>query len=82
MARSTAWNTGQAASVGNFNTGGPITSSPIVYNDILYVGSADHILYALMALKVWPEAQRPNSYPTIFQEAFCVQFFPGSVSSQ
>jgi outer membrane protein assembly factor BamB len=32
-----------------FNTGGPITGAPIVYNDILYFGSADHSLYALSA---------------------------------
>jgi outer membrane protein assembly factor BamB len=32
-----------------FRSGGPITSSPIVANDIVYIGSFDHNLYALTA---------------------------------
>jgi outer membrane protein assembly factor BamB len=32
-----------------FKSGGPLTSSPTVVNDVVYVGSFDHNLYALTA---------------------------------
>jgi outer membrane protein assembly factor BamB len=32
-----------------FKTGGPVTSSPTVVNGVIYIGSADHYVYALSA---------------------------------
>jgi len=32
-----------------FETKGPIMGSPMVYDDIVYVGSADHFVYALLS---------------------------------
>jgi len=32
-----------------FVTKGPITGSPLVYDDIVYIGSTDHFLYTLLA---------------------------------
>jgi outer membrane protein assembly factor BamB len=32
-----------------FETGGQITGSPIVFDDIVYIGSTDHQVYALFA---------------------------------
>ena len=32
-----------------FETKGPITGSPVVFDDIVYVGSNDHNVYALLA---------------------------------
>ncbi|HNH27469.1 MAG TPA: PQQ-binding-like beta-propeller repeat protein, partial [Anaerolineales bacterium] len=32
-----------------FETGGPITGSPVVLDDIVYFGSTDHHVYALFA---------------------------------
>ncbi|MGH2524519.1 MAG: PQQ-binding-like beta-propeller repeat protein [Anaerolineales bacterium] len=32
-----------------FSSNGPITSSPVIANDIVYIGSIDHHLYALAA---------------------------------
>ncbi len=32
-----------------FETGGLITSAPLIVNNLLYIGSCDHILYALYA---------------------------------
>ena len=35
-----------------FKTGGQVQASPVVANDIVYIGSTDHIFYALEA-KSW-----------------------------
>jgi outer membrane protein assembly factor BamB len=32
-----------------FGTEGAITGTPLVYDDIVYVGSTDHQVYALLA---------------------------------
>ncbi|HEY2979779.1 MAG TPA: PQQ-binding-like beta-propeller repeat protein [Anaerolineales bacterium] len=32
-----------------FETKGAITGSPVVFDDIVYVGSTDHNVYALLA---------------------------------
>jgi outer membrane protein assembly factor BamB len=32
-----------------FETKGPITGTPLVFDDIVYIGSADHFVYALLA---------------------------------
>jgi outer membrane protein assembly factor BamB len=32
-----------------FSTGGPITGTPLITNGVLYIGSTDHKLYALLA---------------------------------
>jgi outer membrane protein assembly factor BamB len=32
-----------------YQTGGQITGSPLVYDDIVYIGSSDHTVYALLA---------------------------------
>jgi len=31
-----------------YKTGGAITGTPVVYNDIIYIGSLDHCIYALL----------------------------------
>jgi outer membrane protein assembly factor BamB len=32
-----------------FRSGGPVTSSPAVGDDVIYIGSTDHFVYALAA---------------------------------
>ena len=32
-----------------YETKGPITSAAVVFDDIIYVGSTDHFVYALLA---------------------------------
>ncbi|MRS05705.1 pyrrolo-quinoline quinone, partial [bacterium] len=32
-----------------FNTGGAITGTPVAANDMIYIGSSDHYLYAFSA---------------------------------
>ena len=32
-----------------FRTGGPITGTPVIANGVVYIGSNDHKLYALLA---------------------------------
>jgi outer membrane protein assembly factor BamB len=32
-----------------YATKGPITGTPLVYDDIVYIGSTDHQIYALLA---------------------------------
>jgi len=31
-----------------FSTGGPITAAPLIVDNVLYIGSTDHIFYAFL----------------------------------